>query len=354
MPHAVGPDGLLARDTRRFGFFQALRLIEAAHRDRPRLGYTQHPRDDAVRIGQRPRLGFVAAELNAYQPGGDGGPARLSVNVGGLFGANGPMPLHLAEYVHNRIAHAGDATLAAFADVFHHRQLSLFYRAWAAGQPVVGLDPRRPARTGYGYYVASLCGWSDTGAAKAGARDATDAGDLLDRLQFCGLLSTRTRHASGLGLLLGQYFGVPVRIRQFVGTWLRLGADDRTRLGSRVPPRSLGRGLVIGKRVWDRQSKFRVLIGPVGADDMRRLLPGTASHGRLVDWVRLYTGGLLEWDIELRLTRAAAACMRLDGHARLAYTSWLGRRTAAGVTPAVRIQPRENTYTRADRRGQGL
>ncbi|OZI20164.1 hypothetical protein CAL26_21730 [Bordetella genomosp. 9] len=348
MPHPVGPDGPLARDTRRFGFFQALRLIEAAHRDRPRLGYSRHPRDDAVRLGQRPRLGFVAAELDAYQPAGDDRPARLSVNVGGLFGVNGPMPLHLAEYVHNRIAHAGDATLAAFADVFHHRQLCLFYRAWAAGQPVVGMDPERPASAGYGYYVGSLCGWSGAvaGAASPGERNVADVGDVLDRLQFCGLLSTRTRHASGLGLLLGQYFDLPVRIMQFVGTWLRLGAGDRTRLGGRASRHPLGRGLVIGRRVWDRQSKFRVLIGPVGAGDMRRLLPGTASHRRLVDWVRLYTGGLLEWDIELRLTREAAACMRLDGHARLAYTSWLGRRTAAGVTPAVRIQPRENTYSR--------
>jgi type VI secretion system protein ImpH len=338
VPHAIGPEGLLARDTRRFGFFQALRLIEAAHRDRPRLGCSLHPREDAVRLGQSPRLGFVAAELDAYQAAGDEGPARLSVNVGGLFGANGPMPLHLTEYVHDRISHAGDTTLAAFADVFHHRQLCLFYRAWAAGQPVVGLDPDRPGASGYGFYAASLCGWSGAGA--VGPR----AADVLGKLQFCGLLSTRTRHASGLGLLLGQYFGVPMKIRQFVGLWLRLGADDCTRLGTGAPHHSLGLGLVVGKRVWDRQSKFRVVIGPVGSRDMRRLLPGTASHGRLVDWVHLYTGGLLEWDIELRLTHEAAACMRLDGHARLAYTTWLGRRTA-GAPPTVRIQPRQNTFT---------
>jgi type VI secretion system protein ImpH len=102
----------------------------------------------------------------------------------------------------------------------------------------------------------------------------------------------------------------------------------------------------MGKRLWDRQSKFRVVIGPVDKNDMQRLLPGTASHRRFVAWVDLYTGGLLEWDMELQVARDAAACMRFDGRARLAYTSWLGRKAASDAPSTVRIQPHRNNFTK--------
>jgi type VI secretion system protein ImpH len=333
--HAIGADGALAHETSRFDFFQALRLIEAAHPGRAGLGRSLRPADDAVRLGQKPRFGFTAAELAEYRPAAEGQPARLTVNAGGLFGANGPMPLYFTEYAHNRMLHEEDSTLVGFLDMFHHRQLSLFYRAWAMSQPVVGMDRGRPLVEGYGRYVGSLCGQAIQAASEP------DSTDDLDALQFCGLLATRTRHASGLGLLLSQYFSVPVAIRQFVGQWLKLSGQDRTALQGRGK-RPLGAGLVVGKRVWDRQSKFRVVIGPVGKADMRRLLPGTASHRRLIEWVDLYTGGVLDWDVELRVQPEAASGMRFDGSARLAHTSWLGSRSIAGGHTTVRIQPRRN------------
>jgi type VI secretion system protein ImpH len=312
---------------------QALRLFEAEHPERPRLGTSLRLADDAIRLGQEPRFSFVAAELGAYTPAADGLPARLAVNVGGLFGANSPMPLYFTEYAHNRTAQERDQTLVRFLDIFNHRLLSLFYRAGADSQPVIGLDRGHVTREGYGHYVSSLCGL----AAPAG-RDTIGE---LDKLQFCGLLATRTRHASGLSLLLSQYLGVPAAIQQFVGQWLKLSPQDQTSLQRHGQPR-LGEGLVLGARVWDRQNKFRVVIGPVARADMQRLLPGTATHRRLIDWVGLYTGGLLDWDVELWVEREAVPPLRLDGGARLGRTSWLAPKRSAGKrTPlCVRLRSR--------------
>ncbi|CAM3798373.1 Type VI secretion protein [Bordetella sputigena] len=333
MPHDLGAGGALALHVARFEFLQALRLIESAHPDRPRPGCSLRPRDDAVRLAQTPALKFVASELAGYLPAADGRPARLTVNVLGLFGTNSPMPLYFTEYAHNRMAHEGDTTISGFLDMFHHRQLSLFYRAWAASQPVLGLG-RGDARTGYRRYVGSLCGLAVPASTRHGGMAD------IDQLQFCGLLATRTRHASGLGLLLSRYFGVQVAIRQFIGLWMPLDREDRARLRRRTP--ALGTGLVLGARIWDRQSKFRLVAGPIGKRDMRRLLPGTDSHRRLIEWVELYTGGLLHWDLELRVAPEAAACMRFDGNARLAYTSWLGAGGKPGKSPTLRIQPRRH------------
>jgi type VI secretion system protein ImpH len=341
MSHALTLASRLAQDSARFDLLQALRVIESAYPDRPRLGRSLRPGDDVVRLAQEPRFGFVAAELGKYRPAAAGEPGRLIVNVAGLFGPNSPMPLYFTEYAHNRMLHAGDPTLVRFLDIFNHRLLSVFYRAWANTQPVIGLDRGQAGAGGYvGYvgYVSSLCGLVCPSSAGAGA--AAD----LEKLQFSSLLASRTRPASGLGLLLSQYFGVPVAIQQFVGQWLRLARPDRTALQGHGQ-RRLGEGLVLGSRVWDRQNKFRVVIGPVGARDMRRLLPGTSTHRRLLEWVDLYTGGLLEWDVELRVKPEEAPCLRLDGSARLSRTGWLGRRRSTRKSSALCVYLRSHVRT---------
>ncbi len=64
----------------------------------------------------------------------------MLVRFFGLFGPNGPLPIHLTEYAHERQLQAKDNTFVEFCNVFHHRLLSLFYRAWAVNQKSVDFD----------------------------------------------------------------------------------------------------------------------------------------------------------------------------------------------------------------------
>ena len=74
----------------------------------------------------------------------------------GLLGPNGPLPLHITEYARERMRHAGDQTLSRFLDIFHHRFVTLFYRAWAQAQPHVNHD--RPAEDRFASYVGAFVG----------------------------------------------------------------------------------------------------------------------------------------------------------------------------------------------------
>ena len=96
-------------------------------------------------------MAFAPRTVSSLVPGGDGVPPRMEVFFFGLFGPHGPLPLHLTEYARNRLRQAGDPTFARFADIFHHRLLSLFYRAWANAQPTVNLD--RPESDRFADYV---------------------------------------------------------------------------------------------------------------------------------------------------------------------------------------------------------
>src|SRR5262249_19902028 len=134
----------------RYDFYQTLRRLECLYEEKPRWGRALRPIDEPVRLGQEPDLSFAPAPLASFESGG--GP-RLQVRLFGLFGPNGPMPLHLTEYARERLHHAGDPTLSRFLDIFHHRFLALFYRAWAQAQPAVNHD--RPRDDRFTVYVGS-------------------------------------------------------------------------------------------------------------------------------------------------------------------------------------------------------
>jgi type VI secretion system protein ImpH len=108
-----------------FGFYSILRLIECLYADRPRLGASQRPIEDPIRIGQEPATAFESASLTAFEAAKDARPHRLTVRLLGLLGPNGPLPLHLTEYAQERLHRHGDRTFVRFLDIFHHRMLSL-------------------------------------------------------------------------------------------------------------------------------------------------------------------------------------------------------------------------------------
>jgi type VI secretion system protein ImpH len=315
MRDPVALDAELERNAARMDFFQVLRLIENAHPALPRIGASLRPRDDAVRLGQEPSLSFQGTALARYLRTGADARARLAVNFFGLLGANGPMPTHLTEYVRDRLRHGGDPTLLAFLDVFHHRMLSLFYRARANAEPVISLDRADGDR--FSSFVGSMFG---IGAPSLRERD--EIGDFA-KLHFAGLLAKRTRPASGLATILREYFQLPLRIEQFIGHWMALPVEVQSRIGLAGEDGRLGGSLVLGRRVWDSQNRFRIVIGPVGYDDYRRFMPGGESLKRLLAWVRMYCGLALDWEVSLILKKAEMPELRLGRGTRVGWSTWL-------------------------------
>jgi type VI secretion system protein ImpH len=321
----------LEDDACRFDFYQAVRLLENAHPDKPRIGESLQPRDDAVRFTQEPELIFYPTTLGAYAAPVGGRPARLVVNFFGLLGPNGPLPTHITEYARDRERNANDPTLVRFLDVFQHRMVSLFYRAWANAQPAVSLD--RPERDRFSFYVGSLFG---LGEATLRNRDAVPD---FAKLHFAGLLAAPTRPAAGLKLVLSRFFGLPVEIEQWVGHWMALPAASVSRLGARDGSSALGVSTLLGSRVWDCQHKFRVVIGPLKIGDYERFLPGGDSLRRLVDWVRNYARDGLDWDVNVQLKQEDVPPLKLGRHVRLGYTTWMLCGPAAGDQRQLLLNP---------------
>lgn len=326
----AGPDltrlAALTEAPEKFNIFQALRLIEAAHPDRPRLGASRRPSEDPVRLAQAADLAFPPSTIKSFAKDEAGVP-RLTQLAFGLFGPNGPLPLHMTEFARDRQRNMDDPTMVAFADMFHHRMLSLLYRAWASGQPAASFD--RPDDDGFGRKVAMLAGF---GGDALGGRDAMP--DVAKK-HFAGLLAASPRSEAGLTAIIAQLFETPVEVESFVGSWLHLEPGDRGQLGSAA----LGGGASLGEKTWSRSASFRLRIGPMSLAEYQRLFPGTPGFKRLAAIIRTYVGDTLEWDANLILRSDHVPPSVLGQATMLGRTSWIGERPARDADDLSLLQP---------------
>lgn len=313
--HAVEFFDELQRSACQYDFFQIMRRLECVFAELPRMGESHRPSEEPIRLGQKPSLKFPPAALAGLEPGHEGGPPRLMAWFFGLFGPNGPLPLHLTEYARDREVNAKDSTFAAFLDVFHHRMMTLFYRAWANAQPTVSFD--RPESDRFGDYVGSIFG---LGMDSLHDRDALP--DVAKR-HFAGRFASQTANAEGLEAILSEFFQIPARVEEFVGHWLQLPPDCQSSPGRSSEAERLGVSTVVGSQVWDRQSKFRLVLGRMSLPEFQRFLPAGESLPRLISIVRNYAGDELQWDLNLILMKEETPATQLGVQAQLGWTTWL-------------------------------
>jgi type VI secretion system protein ImpH len=300
----------------KYDFFALLRAIECACPDRMRLGQATRPSDEPIRLGQEATLAFPPSALAYLEPANDKHPPRIGVHFLGMLGPNGPLPIHLTEFARDRLRNANDPTLVRFLDVFHHRILALFYRAWANAQPTVSRD--RPRSDRFMTYVGALLG-----IGSPAQRDRDEFPDSA-KLYFAGRLANQARNAEGLKAMISEYMGLPIDLEEFVGEWTPLQEESRWRIKRTGFAGALGLSTILGARAWQRQTKFRLVFGPLKDDEFQSLLPGSPRLRRLKALVRNYVGDSLNWDLRLFLDKRVNQPFRLGSRTRLSWTSWLG------------------------------
>jgi type VI secretion system protein ImpH len=297
-----------------FDFFHVLRRLENRHRDKPRIGRALRLAQDMVRLGQAASLAFPSSAIASVDTSAE--LPRVGVHCFGMLGPNGALPLHFTEYVWQRAKHFGDHGLGSFLDLFHHRMLSFFYRAWADANPAVQGD--RPDQDRFAVRVSALFG---LGSPSLRDRDALP--DSIKRY-YAGQLADQARHPEGLLAMITDHFGMPAHLEEFVGEWIDIPEDCLWKMGDRRAQAGgmLGLNTTLGSRVWLRQGRFQVVLGPLTRHQFTRVAPGGALLPALVALVRTYVGDSLRWDLRLELKQDAVPPLQL-GSAILGQTAWL-------------------------------
>ena len=313
----------LAEESHQFRFVQAVRLLKLLSPSRQGVGGIAKPKEEIVRFRTRQTLSFPPSEIYELKLAAlPDRPPEMTIAFMGLTGASGVLPRHYTELLLERIRQK-DFALVEFLDLFNHRMVSLFYRAWEKHHCAVEYEKAlvEGKEDRVSEYLFALMGLSTTGV-----REHLHL-NPRHLLRYVGLVGQRPRSAEALQRGLADYLGVPVRIRQFMGIWLELAERDWTKLGILQGNNRLGQSAVAGTRVWDQQGKFRIELGSMDLRTFQTLLPGGTEYPALVEFAKFFSGPELEFDIQLKLQGNEVPFCRLrettDYAPRLGWTTWL-------------------------------
>jgi type VI secretion system protein ImpH len=308
----------LRTDPQAYSFFQAVRLVErvaalektSEHTagGNPVARFTS-PAQEIVRFQTCPNLSFPSGEIQAIEqaekPSGRT-QWTMTVNFMGLTGAIGVMPYHYTELLLQRLK-IKDTALTHFLDMFNHRTISLFFQAACKYRLPVEYERKKlhplPAadKDSQTQALLSLIG--------LGTRRLTASLFTRDEslVYYGGLFSQTVRNVAGLKQILQHHFNIPVEIKQFVGQWLELIDDVRSRLPWRNNPQGrnvcLGRSAMLGRHGWYAQGKIRIVLGPLNLEQLQLFAPGTRALKALSEIVHLYVGMELDYDFIIRVRR---------------------------------------------------
>jgi type VI secretion system protein ImpH len=356
---ALAPRGLAERSLAErllaegyaFDFFQAVRLLEKVAPERRPVGDTGPPATEAARFRAQVSLSFPASAIHLIEPPGPHAPAPMvTVTFMGLTGPSGVLPRHYTEMLMRAIQARGPERFVArdWFDLFNHRLISLFYRAWTKYRFWLAYErgeysqPNPDIFTESLYCLVGLGNRSLKKRLRVKVRPALEEPDrqrILARvddlvlLYYAGLLSHRPRCALSLERLLADYFQVPLRVLEFQGQWLLLDRDNQTQLGKEEGNNDLSMNVVVGERVWDIRNKIRIRLGPLSLERFASFLPDQSpvperkDFFKLMHLVRFYVGPALSVDVQLVLQASEIPQCRMlpsgNPGPRLGWNCWL-------------------------------
>jgi type VI secretion system protein ImpH len=326
----------LLDEPHRFEFFQAVRLLERwfvdKKQDRQRDVLTHR-----VAFRNTLSLGFPPSEIEQAASYDEAGTrlaepeqraaaldeerldqVEITPAFFGLLGGQGALPLHYTEQLIAREQLKRDRAAREFFDIFSNRATALFYSAWKKYRLPFHYELDRDER--YMPLLLALAGVADHDSRESllGGRGA-----LLDEAIAGYAPAARHRPVSAAYLqnTLSEYFNVPVRIEQFVGKWYDVPPDQLSMLGMRNV--ALGATALAGQRVWQRDMRARLVVGPLSKTDYEAFLPGGERAIALEHMLTLLGRVTLEYEVRLVLRRDDVGPSQLGGGSRLGWDAFL-------------------------------
>ena len=279
-----------------------------------RIGHDGWPQRELVRFQSSQHMGFAGQDVVARKVKRlDNGlqQAQLTVDVMGLTGARGALPSHYSEMVLAQLKQKAPA-MRDFFDLFNHRLLSLYYRSWEKTQPAVHQE--RQGEDDFTNILKALSG-----------------SEQQWEIWYGGAMSRGARSAATLRAVLSDVSGMPVSVRPLQGGWVRVSAEDQSRLPSHGNPEGqyacLGEAM-LGSRAWMADRGADVVFYPRSGQQVQDVLPKGRCSAAIARMAHRMVGGQTRVRYLLVAKARDLTGARLGQHGRLGADSFI----AAGPT----------------------
>jgi len=302
-------------DLTRMNFYRFCQLLEKQHPDRPPLGSTACPQDDAVRFSPWPGMGFPASELKSVEYSEDDAAApKVRTTFMGVYGVDSPLPTTYLDDISQR--REGHEALQDFLDIFSHRILTQFYRIWRKYS-----YPATFERGGTDTISQSLLGLVGLGIPGTASHIATPVSRFLALL---GVLRQPAKTQEGVQALVqllapetqarvSPYCLRPIEISQPLGFY---GEQDFL-LDGNTP---------LGDEVMDTSSQLLIELFTDSESEAQGWKPDGQLYQDFLVMLRVYLGWRFKAKIRLTVSTALLPVMPL-GEAPF----WLGMSGVLGV-----------------------
>ena len=306
----------------RFGFFQALNLLERLYKDRPGIGHIGPYSQEVVKIVPNKDLSFPPGDVDKIEVDerAESGLERwrLYENFIGMYGPNAAAPMYINEMIAQ--CPGDEDALRDFLDIFNHRVLSLFYRTWKKHNLAASISS--DGADAFTKILCSMVGW--------------DFNTTCDNwriepyrlLRYAGYFASTSRPGSALENLISDFFQLgEVDVVEFVPRRYAIPDSETNRLSSADDGGRLGESFVLGDTITDVSGQFKIRLHDLSMDQFLSFHPGEQLHEELVFLTKMYVKQQLSFCLELVLKPNQGGAMKLssvDAVGGLGRSSWLG------------------------------
>ncbi|MDP5143326.1 type VI secretion system baseplate subunit TssG [Rheinheimera baltica] len=284
----------LTEDATGFDFYHAVYSLErqfsAEQKRWQGIGRDGFPKKELIRFKSVQHLGFPGQPISKVEKRQADAPetepcaVAMHVSFMGLTGPSGVMPQHYTEMVLQRLKQR-DKTMRDFFDLFNHRLISLYYRAWEKYRFACQYEMSAFEQDSFSSVLKTI----------SGANSSIG-------LYYAGAFSQYNRSSQQLIQILTELLNTKVALNPLQGRWLTLASDEQSRLAMKFLPKGqnagLGQSAMLGSKVWDVSSAIELEI-TAPPEKAQQLLPGSYQHRQITALLAEYLPAALKVRITL-------------------------------------------------------